>query len=109
MHFTIQMHRNIFLIISVCRGVCDLLDSWSGSPANGWSQLPQLQRDEIKTLAAASGRGQFCHEPLHLLLQGRGDVDHFQKPPALHLQRHSAAAVVQGQRQASELWSRYSH
>lgn len=97
------------LCFPVRRSVCDLLDSRSVGPADGRPRLRQLQRDEVEALAAAAGRRQLRHEPLHLLLQGRGDVDDVQKPPALHRQRHSPAALIAGQRQASELGSRYRH
>lgn len=87
------------------RGLCDLLDTRPGGSAAGRPPLHELQCREIKTLAAAPGCAQLRHEPLHLLLQGWGNVANFQEPPALHRKWHAAAALDEGQCQATQFWS----
>lgn len=80
-----------------------MLDSRPGHPAAGRPPLHQMPRDQAEALAAAAGGAQLGHEPLHLLLQGRGDVDHHQEPGVLHRQRDATAALDQGQHSAPQL------
>lgn len=43
------------------RSICDLLDPWTCGSAPRWTQLREMQRTEIQTLAAAPRRPQFRH------------------------------------------------
>lgn len=79
------------------RGVCDLLDPRACGSPPGRTQLRAMRRPQVQALVAPPRRAQLCHEPDHLLLQRRGNVDHHQEPDALRLQRHEASEVVQGQ------------
>ncbi|XP_032350583.1 lysophosphatidic acid receptor 3 isoform X1 [Camelus ferus] len=71
--------------ITALRGLRRVLDPGPGGSAARRPELHAVQRAARETVVPAAGAAQLGHEPHHLLLQGRGHVQHHEEDDLLLL------------------------
>ena len=71
--------------LSPSRGLRRVLDARPGGSAARRPELHAVQRAAREEVVPAAGAAQLRHEPHHLLLQGRGHVQHHEEDALLLL------------------------